>query len=377
MIQPVLGADFQVRGLLLALRAGEPFRIVRAIAMEAAHRSTAGAASAPIVAELMGTAGELAGRLDSPHALGMIEMVRGISSLMLGEWSAARVALDQADQTFRNRCTGVAWERDNAHYFGLWALFELGEIAELRCRWTVLFREAQERGDLFAASQLTTFFMTLIKLASNEIPEPRAELESMLSSREDGRFSLQHTTAFDSLIRIDLYRGDISRAWTRVNTVWPEYSRSMLLRIQMVRIRMLELRARCAVALAEKAAEPQDYLRQARNDAGRLEKEGQRWALAHAHYIRGAVAACEEDSARAVQELTWAAELYDSAEMQLNARMMRYRLGEIQPGDEPRAVREDAERWCREQGILVPVRWAGMISPGFAKISSESTETTF
>lgn len=53
VIDPILGADFQTRGLLLALRAGEPVRVSRALAMEAAHRSTAGNRSVRRVAALI------------------------------------------------------------------------------------------------------------------------------------------------------------------------------------------------------------------------------------------------------------------------------------------------------------------------------------
>jgi eukaryotic-like serine/threonine-protein kinase len=53
------------------------------------------------------------------------------------------------------------------------------------------------------------------------------------------------------------------------------------------------LRARTAVAMAEKAAERAVYIQQAKQDARALEKEGQPWALAHACYVRAGIAACE------------------------------------------------------------------------------------
>ena len=377
MIEPVRGADFQTRGLLMALRAGEPFRIARALAMEAAHCATAGVAAEPRAATLLETAATLAEQLESPQARGMVELVRGVSSYLFGRWGAAQASLDEAEQLFRNHCTGVAWERDTGHNFALWALWQMGQLAELKRRWTVLLREAQERGDLYATITLTTFPMTIIKLAANQQPDSEAELEARLSRRGGQPFNLQHSNAFDSLIYLDLYRGDLTRAWVRLNTIWPQYAHSLLFRIQLTRIQMLELRARCAVAMAERSSNPAPLILQARRDAQRLQREGQPWALAHAHYVRAAIAACEEDAVRSSAELDAAARLYDQAEMPLNAQIMRFRLGEVQAGDETRALRNDAELWMRDQEIIVPARWAGMYAPGFSRISSESTETSF
>ena len=41
------------------------------------------------------------------------------------------------------------------------------------------------------------------------------------------------------------------------------------------------------------------------------------------------------------------------------------------------ALRDKAELWIREQGIVSPARWAGMYAPGFLKISTESIETSY
>ncbi len=377
MTEPVRGADFQARGLLLALNTGEPFRIARALAMEAAHRSTSGIAARPHVEKLLSAATRVAQPLDSPHANGIIELVRGISAIMFGGWKAAHTSLEHADHLFRNYCTGVAWERDTVHNFLLWTLLQMGEIAEFRRRWAALYREAQERGDLYANSMLTTLYMTTTKLANNEPIENEAELESMFNDRPASRFNIQHTYAFDSLMHIDLYRGNIAHAWTRINEVWPEYVNSFLLKIQIIRVQMLEQHGRVAVALAERTPAPAQYLSLARQDAQRLAAEGLHWATAHSLYLKAAIAACEEDSVVAVEYLRAAENAFDLVDMPMNAQLMRYRMSEALGGEKAHAQRERIEAWLIAQGIVSPARWAGLWAPGFGKISSESIETSF
>jgi serine/threonine protein kinase len=377
MTEPLRGADFQTRGLLLALGAGEPYRIARALAMEAGHRSTAGLSAVPQVGKLLTYAESLAEERDSPHARGITRLVRGVSSIMIGQWKAAQTSLDEAEHLFRSQCTGVSWERDTVHYFVLWALLQMGNLAELRRRWVIMFREAQERGDLYAASTLTSLYMTTIKLAANEAPDSEAQLEAAAIPPAGRPFNVQNSTAFDALISLYFYRGDFNTAWTRIRAIWPEYSRSMLIRIQMLRIHLLEQRSRSALALAERAKQPEDYLRQARLDARQLDREKQRWALAHAAFVRAGIAACEEHIDAAVALMNLAVQLYEEADMPLRAQVLRYRLGEVLTDAASRARRQDAELWMRNQGIISPVRWAGMYAPGFAKISSELMETSF
>jgi eukaryotic-like serine/threonine-protein kinase len=78
-----------------------------------------------------------------------------------------------------------------------------------------------------------------------------------------------------------------------------------------------------------------------------------------------------------VTNLASAATLYEQADMPLNAQLMRYRLGEVQVDVTTRALREGAEQWLQEQGIVSPARWAGMCAPGFSRVSNETTETSF
>src|SRR5438034_8657064 len=71
MIDTIRGADFQTRNLLLALGAGEPYRLARALAWEATHAAMGGEGSKKRSTRLLEEADALVRRIDQPHALGM------------------------------------------------------------------------------------------------------------------------------------------------------------------------------------------------------------------------------------------------------------------------------------------------------------------
>src|SRR5258708_15377730 len=68
MIDTIRGADFQTRNLLLSLRAGEPLRLARALAMEHGFSSLGGSRSRARTEAVRPAAARLAQPLPGPPA---------------------------------------------------------------------------------------------------------------------------------------------------------------------------------------------------------------------------------------------------------------------------------------------------------------------
>lgn len=370
IIDPIMGADFQARGLLRALRAGEPYRIARALAMEAAHVSTAGGPARLKYERLLSMAEPLAESVGQPHARAMIVMAKALGLLMLGEWKTACTWFDRAETLFRSQCTGTAWELDTVHNLCLWGLVHMGDLNTVRRRLPVLLKEARDRGDLYAETTLNTYYMTVLKLADGEDQEPERELDKVMNHWTQRGFHIQHSTAFRARFHILLYRGDIEGAWKYLTSVWPLYARSLLLRVQMIRIQMHELRARCAVAMAALSEDPHLFLRQAEHDVKQLEHEQRPWALACARCLQAAIALQHRQHDKARERLQEAVDRFDACDMLLNAAVARRCLGEMIGGVEGDSLISQADAWISTQGIQDPARWTAMYAPGFATIRS-------
>jgi serine/threonine protein kinase len=365
IVDTIRAADFQARSLLLALRAGEPSRVARALAWEAAHQANAGGPARRRTAGLLQAAEALARRLDHPHALGMAALAAGIAAYMEGRWKGGRELSDRAAEVFRGRCTGVAWELDTAHSFSLWSLFFMGEVAEIARRLPALLKEARERGDLYAATNLGTFVGHLTWLAADDPEGARRDLGEVMGHWSRQGFHVQHLTGLMGRLQIDLYRGAGEAAREHVLGQWPLLRRSLFLRVQVVRIFMRHLRARAALAAAARAARPGPLWRAALGDARRIERERMAWAGPLAWLIRAGVAAGRGDRPGALALLRDAEAGLRAADMGLFAAAACYRRGVLLGGDAGRALAVQAVGWMEGQGIRNPARMAALYAPGF------------
>jgi tetratricopeptide (TPR) repeat protein len=361
------GAYFNTRALLLALDSGEPHRLCRALAIEAGHvAGIAGPRSHRRTERLLDMAERLAQQLAHPYALGSVALAKGIVAFFEGRWRAAHEFCNAAERIYRDSCTGVAWEIDTAHAFSLWSLTHIGDVTELRTRWPVLLKEARERGDLYAETNMSMGIMPLIRLAADDPAAARSDLREITARWPRQGFQAPHVVQVWDEGQIHLYTSDAAAAWDHINEPWPLLSKSFTLRSQEIRVFLVHLHARSALAAASTTAgtDSNSLLTIAQQDARRLEREQAPWAGALAQLIRAGIATAQRDSARAATLFNDAIIRLDAVDMRLYATAARRRLGAIIGGDTGRTMAQHADCWMAAQGIQNTTRMTAMLAPG-------------
>jgi serine/threonine protein kinase len=360
----IRGADFQAQHLLLALRAGEPYRISRAISFEAVQTASAGGPTRKRAERIGKKAEALAERVGHPHALALSIWSNGVASYLVGNWKQAAVSCERAAEILRDRCTGVTWELTIAHRFMLSALMYLGEVGEISRRVSGLLTAALEQGNLFAAVDLRTR-LNLIWLAADKPDEARQEVINALMAWPQEGFHLQHYTSLQALAQIELYTGDAEVALKQITGQWRALEESMLLRFQGLRIDALHLKARTALAVATTAKQPEPLLKTAARLARRIEKEKMLWSAPFVSLIRAGIANTRGDEKKCAELLTTAVAELEAADMSLYAAAARRRLGQTLGGATGESLIVEADGWMQRQTIKNPARLTRMLAPGF------------
>jgi serine/threonine protein kinase/tetratricopeptide (TPR) repeat protein len=360
----IRGADFQCRHLLLALRAGEPFRVARALAFEAAQTAARGEPTKKRALEIAQEAEELARRVGHPQPIGLAIWARGVASYLVGHWKTGAALCERAAEVLRDQCTGVTWELATANRFMLSALLYMGEIGEVSRRVPGLLAAALEQGNLFAAMDLRTR-LNLVWLAADDPTRARAEVIEALKDWPQEGFHLQHYTSMHAMAQIELYTGDVEVAWKHVQGQWKALEESMLLRIQILRIEAMHLKARAALASAGHSHEKARRLRIAEKLAQSIARERVAWANPFVYLVRASVAHQRGDRLKAVGLLSQAMESFDLVDIDLYEAVARRRLGELLDDERGGRHIEEADAWMRKRQIQNPLALTRMMAPGF------------
>ena len=361
LVNVVLGQAFQALHLLLALRAGEPYRVARALGMEVLYATTAGEPGARTIAKGLAELQSLARRLDDPRALGTAALAEGAAELYRGRFLEARPKLQRAERILRERGSNVAWELSMTQTFQVMVDYYLGKLESMIDTIEASLEDAVARDDLHTTLMVRVAYGPVQHLVDGRVEIAREELESCQRrwpqelARPTFRFSLMLSQA-----RVERYAGTGAECWQPFVRHWPAVRRSLMLMKQPFRVFSLYDRG-CSALTAARASDGRDRERlvaQARRDAGALLREDVAWATSFARALFVGIRAAVDDRQAAISEAARALDAFEGAQMVSHAAAMQLRLAEL----EARAP-EEAQARLRELGVVDPARMTDMLVP--------------
>jgi hypothetical protein len=361
MVDTIRGADFQARHLLLALDAGEPFRVARALAMEVAHRAVAGRRVERRVRKLLEVTGSVAEELEDLYPSALMASAAATFLWSNGRWRRSLERADEAQRLFTERCASPSWETVTAQIFSMGALVKMGELNEHRRRMPVLMRAAHERGNRYAQVSLPLLSYAHVTTLADDEPQRAVEtVRRLIEAWTTSRYDLQRFWATYARAEIHLYAGDGNSAWREVEANARNVRDSLLLRIQTIRICWLDLSARSALAAAGNGRT--ELFRRARRLANDLERERVQWANGLAGLVRASVLSHRGETTQAAALLARAEGDFTETDMRLHAataHLIRTRILADSAG-----TGSALDRVFEAEGVRCPPKMAATLAPG-------------
>jgi serine/threonine protein kinase len=365
-VDTVRGAEFHARHLLMALQAGDPYRVSRGLAWEAILTAAEGGAHGRLRARQLVEVGHgIARRLGNDHAAAWCWAAEAYGQWCEGRWNEAASGSAEAARLYREECLDITWELGSV-YAWCWmpVLCYSGRLAELRQLVARVEREFGQLGDLYTLVTMRTVVTPWLSLADGDPERARRESAEAVAQWSKHHWHLQHLFDLMTRARAALYLGRGAAAVEALERDWPRYLASMQNRLQIKRMFMHGLRGQAVVMAVMQGEAPARRLRLAQSDARQLEREGTPWAAAYAITLRAALHAAGGRHVDAQRGYLVAAAAYDRLGMPLHGAASRRRAGEQGTGIEGRAQVDNADAELRRLGVAEPGRFAVTVVAG-------------
>ena len=358
MSDPLRSAEYSARHLLLCLESNDPRRLCLAYAVEAAH-SLPETLRVATPEQFMNAARTLSRQLHDDSADAFLAFIEGLIACNNGQWNQCIEQCTLALDLYRKSTSGIGWDRTTVSSFILSSRILRGDWTVAANDIPVLVREAEQRGDRYAAVNLPLLTSSYLHLLASDDPaSARDEAHRLLDIWEQPRFDLQRFYTFLADVDSFLYEGEVARALNELRAAWPHIRRAGMLRLPLMRIRTYYLGGACCIAAAAKFPLPsrrrQRLLNEARAFCRKLDSEPKRYAVATSAGLQAAIAMTEGDAPSAETLLVKAERLLNEADLLPWAAACRsHRTGEYQ-----------RDAWFAREKVVDPHRLASTILPG-------------
>jgi tetratricopeptide (TPR) repeat protein len=367
LVDSILGLCVQPQHLLLALKAGEPSRIRQALGFElCAAAATQG--KGPRTRKLNAICNSLAERAHDPFVSARARLDDALATMLMGEWKNSLSKFAEAEQLLRSSGRADSYrEQTLAHLYTLNCLYLMGSIREYASRLPDLLDRYQAGGDLWAEVHLRTHYARLKCFVHDDPDAAEEQLDWVIGRWSHRGFHTQHYEEALIRVQVALYRGQARQAWDLLALRWRSFSTSFLLRVQVIRILLLDLRARTALTLSaglSDRGQEKRFLKIAEASARRIARDQTAWGDALAELLHAGIAVTAGDRRRALQSLDRAEAQLETAGMELHAAVARRRRGELIGGREGQKLIEKSDQWMQTEGIKNPARLTALIACG-------------
>jgi hypothetical protein len=348
------GVALHARSLLYALQSGDALRIALGLAWDASFRGALrGDRDAGFLSSIA-RAETLAQGLGDGTAIAWCALARGTTVVLSGKYQEGLGQLERAHALFVKQPRGVAWELTMTRVVRAAALAWSGQLRTLGTDVAEWLREAEDRGDAYAA-------MVLRMRASNGIrrlalAEPRellAEVNDQLARWPRHPMVEDLSLRYGQLLRAFacLAMGDAARADQHLSELRRNPARFFVYMPRALRAEHETVHGLVALAACPpRLAEVEKYVRSLRGDP-------RPYGRALGDLLAAASALRTNDTAEVA--LRRAETSCDAAGMLALAESARWQRAKLSTSPESATLRRATQAWFDAQGVVIPEHFSG------------------
>jgi serine/threonine protein kinase/tetratricopeptide (TPR) repeat protein len=368
MVDTLLGAYFSGRAARIALEAGTPAQIARALSSATIGAAVLGRRERAV--RLLAAARRAAADDGTPTSSWYAELAQTAHHFVLeNDFARTLESATRLEQAWYRAGHGPGWETDIALHFALSSLQMLGRYGEMAHRATAQIALAKRKGDLFQDVTFRVRF-AMRHVIADRADVGRADVLDALASWLPGTdtFGNQRAWGLWSRIRIALYTNAFATLESELGIECQRMQRSLVGRIPILRVEWLHAYGTYMLGLAiaarkRSATDAAGHLRAASALADKLAKLDFPGALAGAKTLRAGIAMLGDDRDARVTALRDA--IGESKARNIHVAMYSFerRLGEELGGDEGALLIASGDERARTAGMIAPQRATEVFLP--------------